>query len=131
MGEVPGFSEIRRFNPVCPGKECANIREARLDPTCLLRDRAWSRCSCPPEDFLRVFEVHINELRPVCLPRAFQSHSIGRQVRMKSKPGSSKRQDCKFEIVVNHITINEDLLPQGSQQSVAALKNVFGHKIKK
>ena len=35
MGEVPGFSEIRRFNPVCPGKECAHIQEARLDPTCL------------------------------------------------------------------------------------------------
>ena len=50
---------------------------------------------------------------------------------MKSKPGSGKRQDRNFEIVVNHITINEDLLPQVSRQSVAALKNVFGHNIKK
>ena len=29
----------------------------------------------------------------------------------KSKPGSGKRQDRNFEIVVNHITINEDQLP--------------------
>eukprot|EP00891_Asterochloris_glomerata_P008505 jgi/Astpho2/8505/Aster-05546 len=50
---------------------------------------------------------------------------------MKSKPGSGKRQDRNFEIVVNHITINEELLPQVSRQSVAALKNVFGHNIKK
>ena len=50
---------------------------------------------------------------------------------MKSKPGSGKRQDRNFEIVVNHITINADLLPQVSRQSVAALKNVFGHNIKK
>ena len=34
---------------------------------------------------------------------------------MKSKPGSGKRQDCNFEIVVNPITINEDQLPQVSQ----------------
>ena len=39
---------------------------------------------------------------------------------MKSKPGSGKRQDRNFEIVVNHITINEDLLSQVSQQSLAA-----------
>ena len=50
---------------------------------------------------------------------------------MKSKPGSGKRQDRNFEIVVNHITINEDQLPQVSRQSMAALKGVFGHNIKK
>ena len=27
---------------------------------------------------------------------------------MKSKPGSGKRQESHFEIVVNHITINEE-----------------------
>ena len=48
-----------------------------------------------------------------------------------SKPGSGKRQERNFEIVVNHITISEDLLPQVSRQSVVALKNVFGHNIKK
>ena len=65
------------------------------------------------------------------LLRAFQSHSIGKQAMMKSKPGSGKRQDRNFEIVVNHITINEDQLSQVSRQSTAALKDVFGHKIKK
>ena len=65
------------------------------------------------------------------LLRAFQSHSIGKQAMMKSKPGSGKRQDRNFEIVVNHITINEDQLPQVSRQSMAALKDVFGHNIKK
>ena len=50
---------------------------------------------------------------------------------MKSKPASGKRQDRNFEIVVNHITINEDQLPQVSRQSMAALKDVFGHNIKK
>ena len=49
----------------------------------------------------------------------------------KSKPGSSKRQDRNFEIVVNHITTNEDQLPQVSRQSMAALKDVFGHNSKK
>ena len=48
---------------------------------------------------------------------------------MKSKPGSGKRQDCNFEIVVNHITINEDQLPQVSRHSMATLKDVFGHNI--
>ena len=48
-----------------------------------------------------------------------------------SKPGSGKRQERNFEIVVNHITISEDLLPQVSRQSVVALQNVFGHNIKK
>ena len=48
-----------------------------------------------------------------------------------SKPGSGKRQERNFEIVVNHITISEDLLPQVSRQSVVALKNVFGHNLKK
>ena len=40
-----------------------------------------------------------------------------------SKQGSGKRplQERIFEIVVNHIAINEDQLPQVSQQSVAAL----------
>ena len=50
---------------------------------------------------------------------------------IKSKPGIGKRQDRNFEIVVNHITINEDQLPQVSWQSILALKNVFGHNIKK
>ena len=44
---------------------------------------------------------------------------------MKSK------QERNFEIVVNQVTINEDQLPQVSRQSVAALKNVFAHIIKK
>ena len=50
---------------------------------------------------------------------------------MQSKPGSGKRQDRNFEIVVNHITINKDQLPQFSRQSMAALKDVFRHNIKK
>ena len=50
---------------------------------------------------------------------------------MKSKPGSSKRQDRNFEIVVNHITTNEDQLPQVSRQSITALQDVLGHNIKK
>ena len=43
---------------------------------------------------------------------------------MNSKQGSGKRplQERNFEIVVNHITTNEDQLPQVSRQSVAALK---------
>eukprot|EP00891_Asterochloris_glomerata_P001634 jgi/Astpho2/1634/Aster-08270 len=49
----------------------------------------------------------------------------------KSKPGSGKRQDRNFELVVNHITINEDQLPQVSRQSMAALQDIFGHNIKK
>ena len=49
---------------------------------------------------------------------------------MKSKPGSGKRQEHNFEIVVNHITTNEDQLPQVSRQRMAALKDVFGHNIK-
>ncbi len=46
---------------------------------------------------------------------------------MKSKQGSAKRQlqERNFEIVVNHITINEDQLPRVSQDSVAALKDVL------
>ena len=56
--------------------------------------------------------------------------AIGKH-RMKFKPGSSKRQDRNFEVVVNHITTNEDQLPQVSRQSMAALKVVFGHNIKK
>ena len=52
---------------------------------------------------------------------------------MNSKQGSGKRplQERNFEIVVNHITANEDQLPQVSRQSVAALKNVFGNNMKK
>ena len=52
---------------------------------------------------------------------------------MNSKQGSGKKplQERNFEVVVNHITTNEDQLPQVSQQSVAALKNVFGNNIKK
>ena len=58
--------------------------------------------------------------------------TIGKQAMMaNSTPGSGKRQERNFEIVVNHFTISEDLLPQVSRQSVAALKNVFGHNIKK
>ena len=46
---------------------------------------------------------------------------------MNSKQGSGKRplQERNFEIVVNHITTNEDQLPQVSRQSMAALKTVF------
>ena len=52
---------------------------------------------------------------------------------MNSKQCSGKRplQERNFEIVVNHITTNEDQLPQVSRQSMAALKNVFGHNMKK
>ena len=57
--------------------------------------------------------------------------TIGKQARMKSKSGSGKRQERNFEIVANHITTNEDQLPQVSRQSMAALKTVFGHNIKK
>ena len=48
---------------------------------------------------------------------------------MNSKPGSCRRQERHFEIVVNHI--NEDQMPQVSRKSLAALKSVFGHNIKK
>ena len=67
----------------------------------------------------------------MCLLKAFQPHSIGKQAMMNSKPGSGKWQDRNFEIVVNHITINEDQLPQVSRQSMVALEGVFGHNIKK
>ena len=51
---------------------------------------------------------------------------------MMSKQGSKRPlQERNFEIVVNHINTSEDQLPQVSRQSVAALKNVFGHNIKK
>ena len=60
-----------------------------------------------------------------------QSHFIGKQATMKSKQRSGKRLERNFEIVVNHININGDQLPQVSQQSVAALKDVFGQNIKK
>ena len=52
---------------------------------------------------------------------------------MTSKQGSRKRQlqERNFEVIVNHITINEDQLPRVLQDSVAALKDVFGHNMKK
>ena len=50
---------------------------------------------------------------------------------MESKPGSGERQERSFEMFVNHITTNEDQLAQVSRQSMAALKDVFGHNIKK
>ena len=52
---------------------------------------------------------------------------------MNSKQCSGKRplQERNFEIVVNHITTDEDQLPQVLRQSMAALKNVFGHNMKK
>ncbi len=53
-----------------------------------------------------------------------------KQASIKSKPGSGKRQECHFEIVVNHITLNEDQLPQVSRRSVAALRDVFGYNMK-
>ena len=58
---------------------------------------------------------------------------MGKQALMMSKQCSGKRplQERSFEIVINHITIKEDQLPQVSQQSMAALKNVFDHNIKK
>ena len=45
----------------------------------------------------------------------------------KSKQGSGNRQlqergKKNFEIVVNHITINEDQLPRVSRESITALK---------
>eukprot|EP00891_Asterochloris_glomerata_P008544 jgi/Astpho2/8544/Aster-05578 len=71
-----------------------------------------------------------NELRTVPT-KSLSISAIGKQARMKSKPGSSKRQDRNFEIVVNHITTNEDQLPQVSRQSMAALQDVLGHNVKK
>ena len=67
------------------------------------------------------------------LLRAFQSHSIGKQAMTKSTQGSGKRQlqERNFEIVVNHITINENQLPWVSRESITGLKHVFGHNIKK
>ena len=51
---------------------------------------------------------------------------------MTSKQGSKRPlQERNFEIVVTHITTNEDQLPQVLRESVAALKNVFGHNIRK
>ena len=47
------------------------------------------------------------------------------------RPRQRQRQDRNFEIVVNHITTNEDQLLQVSRQSLVALKDVFGHNIKK
>ena len=35
------------------------------------------------------------------------SLTIGKQARMKFEPGSGKRQEHNFEIVVNHITTNK------------------------
>ena len=64
----------------------------------------------------------------VCPLRALQSHSLGKQARTKSKPGSCKRQERNIEIVVNHITIIGDQLPPVSRQGVAALKRVFGYR---
>ena len=48
------------------------------------------------------------------------SLTIGKQARMKSKPGSGKRQERNFENVVNHITTNEDQLPQAKPKSCAS-----------
>ena len=53
-----------------------------------------------------------------------------KQASMKSKAGSGKRQECIFGMDVNHITLNEDQLPQVSRQSVAALRDVVGHSMK-
>ena len=52
---------------------------------------------------------------------------------MNYKQGVGKRQlqERDFEIVANHITINEAQLPQVSRQSIAALKHVLGHNMKK
>ena len=49
----------------------------------------------------------------------------------KQCSGKMPLQERNFETVINHITIKEDQLPQVSQQSMAALKNVFDHNIKK
>ena len=69
----------------------------------------------------------------LCAYLRFSISLVGKQAMMNSKQGSGKRplQERNFEIVVNHITINEDQLPQVSRQSMAALKNIFGHNIKK
>ena len=45
---------------------------------------------------------------------------------MKSKPGSSKRQEHNF-VVIQQSPSFENQLPQVSRQSAAALRNVFGH----
>ena len=99
----------------------------------LLRNRAYSSCSCPPEYFLMKVEVSNEKSKSLglCAYLKLFNLTIGKQARMKSKPGSGKRQERNFEIVVNHITTNEDQLPQVSRQSMAALKDVFGHNIKK
>ena len=69
----------------------------------------------------------------MCLLRAVQSHSIAKQAMTKSKQGSGKKhlQERNFEVVVNHITINEDQLPRVSRESITALKHVLGHDVRK
>ena len=51
----------------------------------------------------------------------------------KSKQGSGKRQlqERNFEVVVHHMTINEDQLPRVSRESITALKHIFGHNVGK
>ena len=51
----------------------------------------------------------------------------------KYKQCSGKRQlqERSFEVIVNHMTINEDQLPRFSRESITALKHVFGHDIRK
>ena len=52
---------------------------------------------------------------------------------MNYKQGIGKRQlqERDFEIVAKNITINRAQVPQVSRQSIAALKHVFGHNMKK
>ena len=50
---------------------------------------------------------------------------------MPSKGNGREKQDRNFEIVVNHINIDEAHMPQITRQSVTTLKQALGHNIKK
>ena len=85
MGEVPGFSEVRKFNPVCPGKECANIREARLNPTCHL---GWpcrqARLLLTRKDILvdqpdLTRTPQAGSSKPLCKPLAVSEQAVRKQ----------------------------------------------------
>eukprot|EP00891_Asterochloris_glomerata_P006332 jgi/Astpho2/6332/Aster-05997 len=65
------------------------------------------------------------------LLRDFQSVFVARQAAMPSKRVGREEQDRNFEIVVNHINVDQAKLPHITQQSVAALKKALGHNVKK
>ena len=97
MGEVPSFSEIRRFNPVCPGKECANIREARLTPT-----YCW-RPAAPRPSFLGLLTALTGSVMPCCsrprpLPCPANPHLQVIRRREVSELAQQTRQICNTRL---------------------------------